>query len=232
MIMRITRVYTRTGDKGTTGLADGSRVPKTSPRLECYGTIDELNALLGVCRMEAAAELRGETGASGSTPSPRETILRTLDSWLEAIQNDLFNLGADFATPIGGRWKNMLLVDERDVTALEKMIDHCQDALPPLREFVLPGGSKLNAYLHLARTVCRRAERHGVHLQEVEEVNPQGLPYLNRLSDLLFVLSRWILPLISEEGKGETEGGAGPAPREVTWSKEKGVRALSLPPSN
>lgn len=198
---RITRVYTRTGDKGTTGLADGSRVAKTSPRLESYGTVDELNAILGLCR----ARLAG---------LPAERASRA-DSWLEAIQNDLFNIGADFATPISGRWANMQLVAEADVTALERMIDLMQEELPPLREFVLPGGSEVNAALHLARTVCRRAERMSVHLGQNEELNPHGVPYLNRLSDFLFVLSRWVLVGM---GAGET-----------TWSKEKGVRALSLP---
>jgi len=198
--MRITRVYTRTGDKGTTGLADGSRVPKTSPRLESYGTIDELNAVLGLCR----------THASDAKPERAAW----LDKVLEAIQNDLFNLGGDFATPLQGRWQGMLLVNEADVTALESLIDACQEELAPLKEFVLPGGSALNASLHLARTVCRRAERQSVTLQTQEEVNPQGIPYLNRLSDLLFVLSRWVLV--------GTEVG------EVTWSKQKGVRSLEL----
>ena len=207
--MRITRVYTRTGDKGTTGLADGSRVAKTSPRLESYGTVDELNAVLGLCRTQAAPF---------ATAAPDRA--HALDSWLEAIQNDLFNLGADLATPLSGRWQNMLLVDEKDVTALERIIDACQAALPPLREFVLPGGSSLNAHLHLARTVCRRGERQTVHLQQDEEINPHAVPYLNRLSDLLFVLSRWVLAL------------PGIAPHEVTWSKDKGVRALALPESS
>ncbi|MCA2959289.1 MAG: cob(I)yrinic acid a,c-diamide adenosyltransferase [Silvanigrellales bacterium] len=201
--MRITRVYTRTGDKGTTGLADGSRVPKTSLRLESYGTIDELNAVLGMCRTQVC------------TLSPERAT--KLDSVLEAIQNDLFNLGADFATPLGGRWQGMLLVAEADVTALENVIDECQEELAPLKEFVLPGGTPLNATLHLARTVCRRAERASVALQETEDVNAQGVPYLNRLSDLLFVLSRWVL--------------CGLNVPEVTWSKEKGIRSVRPLPS-
>lgn len=201
--MRITRVYTRTGDKGTTGLADGSRVPKTSLRLESYGTIDELNAVLGICR----------TQLSGLAPERASK----LDLLLESIQNDLFNLGADFATPMGGRWQGMLLVGEADIKALENEIDACQEELAPLKEFVLPGGSALNATLHLARTICRRAERASVALQNDEEVNPYGVPYLNRLSDLLFVLSRWVL--------------VGLNIAEVTWSKEKGVRSLRPPTS-
>ena len=201
--MRITKVYTRTGDKGTTGLADGSRVPKTSQRLASYGTVDELNAILGICRETAKVEKNAISEEKRSR----------VDFWLEAIQNDLFNLGADFATPINGRWKGMLLVGEIDVTCLEKIIDHCQENLAPLREFVLPGGSMLNAQLHLARTVCRRAERESVLLSLDEDINPFGIPYLNRLSDLLFVLSRWVL----------TESDS----KETTWNKEKGVRALS-----
>jgi cob(I)alamin adenosyltransferase len=196
--MRITRVYTRTGDKGTTGLADGSRVPKTSPRLESYGTIDELNAILGLCR----------THLGGLEPARAQR----LDGLLEAIQNDLFNLGADLATPLGGRWQGMLLVGGDDVSALEKHIDACQEELAPLQEFVLPGGSALNGYLHLARTVCRRAERRSVQLQDVEDINPYGVPYLNRLSDLLFVLSRWVL--------------VGTGVPEVTWSKTRGVKHM------
>jgi cob(I)alamin adenosyltransferase len=196
--MRITKVYTKTGDKGTTGLSDGSRVPKTSLRLSSYGTIDELNAILGMCREQL------------KEASPRQ--IKRLDPWFEALQNDLFNLGADFATPMGGRWNGMLLIGEEDVHALEKMIDLCQEELSPLREFVLPGGTQLNALLHLARTVCRRAERESAALQAEEEINPQGLPYLNRLSDLFFVLSRWVL----------LDGQIA----EVTWSKAKGVKSL------
>jgi cob(I)alamin adenosyltransferase len=196
--MRITKVYTRTGDNGTTGLADGSRIPKTSLRLESYGTIDELNSILGLCRTHA-----NQISAQRS---------QWLDSTLEAVQNDLFNLGADFATPMEGRWTGMLLVNADDVSALEKLIDSCQEELAPLKEFVLPGGTTLNAFLHLARTVCRRAERHSVSLQEKEKVNPHGVPYLNRLSDFLFVVSRWVL--------------VGTPAQEVMWSKQKGVRSL------
>jgi cob(I)alamin adenosyltransferase len=202
--MRITKVYTRTGDKGTTGLADGSRIPKSSLRLASYGTVDELNAILGICREIAL----------GDTVMAKSDRFSKFDAWLEAVQNDLFNLGADFATPLSGRWNGMLLINETDVTALENIIDECQESLPPLKEFVLPGGSLLNAQLHLARTVCRRAERESVHLSFDEEINPQGIPYLNRLSDLLFVLSRWVV--------------LGAERPEVTWSKLKGVKSLSV----
>lgn len=200
--VRITKVYTRTGDKGTTGLADGTRVPKNALRLESYGTLDELNAVVGVCRQHLSL-------------LPAETCSK-MDVWLEAVQNDLFNLGADLATPIGARWKQMVVVDAQDVTQLERVIDFCQEQLPPLREFVLPGGTLLNSYLHLARTVCRRAERLTVSLQLAEDINPFALPYINRLSDLLFVLSRWVQ--------------AQALAPEVTWDKNKGIRAIEVAP--
>ena len=196
--MRITSVYTRTGDKGTTGLADGTRVPKDSLRLETYGTVDELNSVVGLCRQFL-------------TDLPPQKAEK-LDLWCEALQNDLFNLGADLATPIAGRWPQMVVLNETDVKQLEKIIDYCQEELSPLREFVLPGGTRINSFLHLARTVCRRGERLAVTLQGTEEINPSAVPYLNRLSDLFFVLSRWVQV---HSGKAE-----------VTWAKEKGVRAL------
>jgi len=201
--VRITRVYTKTGDKGTTSLADGSRVSKADLRLETYGTIDELNSVVGLCRstLEGSEGLRAESRTS-------------LDTWLECIQNDLFNLGGDLATPIASRWENMIVVGEAEISRLEQMIDEMQIALPPLREFVLPGGTRLNAELHLARTVCRRAERFAVQLQEHAEINAQAVPFLNRLSDFFFVASRWVQ---HEVGKPE-----------VTWKKAGGLRDLKL----
>ena len=198
--MRITSVYTRTGDKGTTGLADGTRVAKDSLRLETYGTVDELNSVLGICR-QFLGDLPADQAAK-------------LDLWCEALQNDLFNLGGDLATPVAGRWPQMVVLGETDVKQLEKIIDHCQEQLSPLREFVLPGGTRINSFLHLARTVCRRAERLAVTLQGTEEINPFAVPYLNRLSDLFFVLSRWVQVHTQKP--------------EVTWTKEKGVRALTF----
>ena len=199
--MRITKVYTKTGDKGSTGLADGSRVSKTSQRLNSYGTVDELNTILGLCRCYVNLV----------TSLPQAVML---DNWLEAIQNDLFNLGADLATPKSGRWEGMLLVTPEDVVQLEKIIDLCQESLPPLREFILPGGNPLTSYLHVARTICRRAERETVLLAAEAELNQNAVPYLNRLSDLFFVLSRWT--------------GLNSGAKEVTWGKEKGVRKLVL----
>lgn len=197
--MRITRVYTKTGDKGTTSLADGSRVSKADLRLETYGTVDELNALVGLCRssLERSEELKPAAAAAA-------------DRWLEAVQNDLFNLGGDLATPVASRWENMIVVGEVEITKLEQMIDELQTALPPLREFVLPGGTRINAELHLCRTVCRRAERIAVQLQEHAEINPQAVPFLNRLSDFFFVASRWV-----QHHAGKPE---------VTWKKTGGLR--------
>ncbi len=195
---RIVKVYTKTGDKGTTGLADGSRVSKNHIRIESYGNIDELNSIIGICR-----QLLNYLSADD---------IKIFDAWLLAIQNDLFNVGSDLATPIACRWENMILVGQEEVSVLEKIIDFCQENLAPLREFVLPGGTLLNAHLHLARTVCRRAERGIVTLSREEQINDFLIPYVNRLSDLLFVLSRWV------QYKSHKP--------EVLWDKKGGVKNL------
>ena len=200
--MRITKVYTKTGDKGTTGLADGTRISKNNIRIESYGNIDELNSVLGICLQ-----------ISKQNPFHESELL---DSWLFALQNDLFNIGSDLATPIASRWKNIVIVAQEEVNILEKIIDHCQEALEPLKEFVLPGGTLLNSYLHLARTVCRRSERAIVTLAQQEEINPFVVPYINRLSDLLFVLSRWV------QNKSQMP--------ELTWKKDGGLKSLAQNP--
>jgi cob(I)alamin adenosyltransferase len=204
--MRITKVYTRVGDKGTTSLADGSAVSKDDLRLETYGTVDELNAVVGLCRSSLQ-----------QTFDIEEPQRQLMDEWLERVQNDLFNLGGDLATPLASRWDSMVVVGDREILNLEQMIDHLQLVLPPLREFVLPGGTRLNAELHLARTVCRRAERIAVQLQVQAEINPKAVPFLNRLSDFFFVASRWVQHLMGR--------------KEVTWSKPGGLRELTLPSS-
>jgi cob(I)alamin adenosyltransferase len=166
------KIYTKRGDGGETQLLDGSRVTKDDLRVEAYGNVDELNALLGLVDAEAPG---GE--ASGL---------------LEAIQRDLFALGAQLADPsarIGGK-RSKASFDARRVEGLEREIDAREAALPPLRTFILPGGSRAGALIHVARTVCRRAERSAVALNGVEPVDPAILAYLNRLSDLLFVLAR------------------------------------------
>jgi cob(I)alamin adenosyltransferase len=169
----LNKIYTRTGDAGETALGDGTRVPKHAPRVSAYGTVDELNAVLGLARLQAVAE----TGAA-----------------LARIQNDLFDLGADLATPGFGTdaeaARPRLRMIAPQVDRLEAEIDAMNGALAPLRSFVLPGGSALAAALHLARTVCRRAERETVALAGTEPVNPAAVRYLNRLSDWLFVAAR------------------------------------------
>ena len=168
-MVRLNRIYTRTGDDGTTGLADGSRRSKSDLRLESYGTVDELNSTVGLA----------VRAASGVHPE--------ISRLLESIQHDLFDLGADLATP---GTEEGLRITAGQVSALEKSIDHINADLPALESFVLPGGNEPACWLHLARTVCRRAERLAVALAGTEELNPEVIKYLNRLSDLLFVLSR------------------------------------------
>jgi cob(I)alamin adenosyltransferase len=164
--VRLTRIYTRAGDAGETSLGDGSRVPKTDPRVSAYGAVDELNSQLGIV---LAGELSDDL---------REPLAR--------IQNELFDLGADLSVPYVES-DGKLRVEQAQVDALEALCDRFNDALAPLKSFVLPGGTEAAARLHLARTVCRRAE---VEALRVEPVNPLALTYLNRLSDLLFILAR------------------------------------------
>jgi cob(I)alamin adenosyltransferase len=180
MAIRITRVYTRTGDKGETGLVGGKRVTKDSPRIEAYGTIDELNSIVGLARVFNEEKLsEGEAH-------------RFLDSILRQIEDELFDLGSELATPPDFFKEGMYRVGEREVKKLEQVMDECQKQLEPLKSFVLPGGGRIGAYLHQCRTVCRRAEREILRLSRVEELNQWSLKYVNRLSDLFFVLSRWI----------------------------------------
>jgi cob(I)alamin adenosyltransferase len=178
--IRITRVYTRRGDRGDTDLVGGTRVPKDSLRIDAYGTIDELNAAIGVARALNAAEIR------------RAPACRELDAILRRLQNELFDLGSELATPAAAWQAGMFRVGAAEVKALETVMDRCQRDLAPLKSFVLPGGGRLSAALHVARTVCRRAERDVLRLMRREDVGEWPLAYLNRLSDLIFVLSRWI----------------------------------------
>lgn len=177
--MRITKVYTRTGDAGRTRLAGGQQVWKDSLRVEAYGTVDELNASVGLVRAMNDESI-------GATDSSRQ-----LEEDLRWIQNKLFDLGSILATAPGQSFKNMPTIAAPDVVRLERMIDRCQKDLAPLKEFILPGGGKVSATLHQARTICRRAERIGVRLAKEEAVDPQMNKFLNRLSDALFVLARW-----------------------------------------
>jgi cob(I)alamin adenosyltransferase len=186
MAIRITRVYTRTGDAGETALVGGRRVPKDSPRIEAYGTVDELNAILGLARVFNAERL-----SEGDGP-------RWLDEVLRRLQNELFDLGSELATPEDAVYEGMHRVGEDEVKRLEELIDRCQEELQPLKSFVLPGGGHVGAFLHQARTVCRRAERQLLRLSRAEPLAPSPLRYLNRLSDLLFVLSRWVARRLGE----------------------------------
>jgi cob(I)alamin adenosyltransferase len=170
----LSRIYTRSGDQGQTGLGDGTRVAKDHPRVAAYGEVDELNAVLGLIVAEAS-----------DLPSSQRELLR-------GIQNDLFDVGADLCLPAADAEApgKVLRVRPEQATRLEQEIDQLNARLQPLSSFVLPGGSRVSAWCHLARTVCRRAERSIVTLARTEPINPQVIVYLNRLSDLLFVLAR------------------------------------------
>jgi cob(I)alamin adenosyltransferase len=186
MAIRITRVYTRTGDRGETRLVGGKKVPKDAPRIQAYGTIDELNSIMGLARV-FNDEVKDRLAAS-----------HRLDEILRRLQNELFDLGSELATPPESFYEGMYRVGEAEVKALERLIDECQKDLQPLNSFILPGGGKVGAFLHQARTVCRRAEREVLRLSREEEAGQWPLKYINRLSDLLFVLSRWVSKHLGE----------------------------------
>ena len=175
--MRITRVYTRQGDEGRTQLVSGERVWKDSARVEAYGEVDELNSLIGFARSFISYE--------------------EVDRILREVQNDLFKVGADLATPMD--FDRAIRVSEEMVSRLERWIDEINGNLEPLKDFILPSGSKGGSLLHYARTVCRRAERKVITLMKAEEINKQAMVYLNRLSDLLFVLARYVNKLDGQE---------------------------------
>ncbi len=165
------KIYTKTGDSGETSLFSGGRVPKKHLRVEAYGTVDELNSVIGAARAH----------------QPR---LQT-DAWLERIQNQLFHLGADLSTPLDAKADWVVRVDPSSIAWMEETIDKMTADLPELKNFILPGGSLLAAQIHVARTICRRAERLAVALRDEEAIGANVIPYLNRLSDFLFTLARW-----------------------------------------
>lgn len=177
-MVKLNKIYTKTGDDGTTGLASGGRVRKDDLRVEAYGTVDESNAAIGLCVIQAQAGAGHEAAAIGAV--------------LKAIQNDLFDLGADLATPVEAGETGKLRVTAAQTARLEETIDRFNEKLRPLNSFVLPGGTPLAAALHVARTTVRRAERIAVALwaERTAEVSEESVRYLNRLSDLLFVLGR------------------------------------------
>ena len=171
---RLSKIYTKTGDDGTTGLGDGTRVAKDSARVTAYGTVDELNSAIGVV-------------LAGDVPDRIREVLTQ-------AQHDLFDLGGELCIP------GMAMIEDADITSLEEVLDAFNDTLPALKDFILPGGGMAAACCHVARTVCRRAEREVVTLSRQESVRPEAIRYLNRLSDLLFVLAR---VLARASGHGE-----------------------------
>lgn len=179
------KIYTKTGDKGETSLYGGTRVSKAAARVESYGTLDELNAFIGLAKAEIS----------------NEKVL----SQLQKIQFDLFTVGSEAATPTdkmflaNGKSRLDLLISEEEITELELWMDDLDAELEPLRFFILPSGGKAAATVHVCRTVCRRAERSMVFLRETEEVRPELIKYLNRLSDYLFVLARYISKISGEK---------------------------------
>lgn len=194
-MVRLNRIYTRGGDKGTTALVGGRRVEKDALRLETYGTIDEVNAAVGLART-FLEQRRADQPA----------VVARLDAELRRIQNLLFDLGSDLATPIDQRFEGQPLIEPAEVGRLEQLIDELNAELEPLESFVLPGGGPVNGFLHQARTVCRRAERAIYRLSKQEPIGEPVLPFVNRLSDTFFVLSRWVAKKLGE--------------REYLWRKE------------
>ena len=178
-MVKLNKIYTRTGDDGSTGLADGSRVLKHSLRPQAYGTVDELNASLGLVFL--CLDNKKD-----------ENVFNDIKVLVRGIQNDLFDLGADLSTPISKAKQSYkpLRITENQIKKIEEKIDEYNDELKPLNSFILPGGSEAASLIHLSRTIARRAERDVSLLSSEEEINKNSLVYLNRLSDLLFVLSR------------------------------------------
>jgi cob(I)alamin adenosyltransferase len=178
-MVRLTKIYTKTGDSGETGMGDGGRISKASPRVIAIGAVDETNAAIGIARLDAEGDR---------------------DAMLARIQNDLFDLGADLSVPEDGRKaEGRLRIVEAQVERLEREIDAMNESLAPLTSFILPGGTALAAHLHLARTIARRAEVAMVTLAGQEQINPPALRYINRLSDHLFVLAR----AANQDGMGD-----------------------------
>lgn len=175
-MVTLNKIYTRTGDDGSTGLVGGARVKKTSSKVSAYGDVDELNSQLGVCLSWVNDVTRG-----------------LISDKVVTIQNELFDIGAELATPADAHWDGMLKANQQHVERLEHWIDELNEPLTPLKSFILPGGSPLAAQLHVARTVCRRAERSILSLHEEEPVSASIKEYMNRLSDLLFVMARAVL---------------------------------------
>ena len=183
--IRINKIYTRTGDSGRTRLVGGEERFKDDIRVEAYGTVDELNAEIGLCK-----ELIKET---------REKKFGSLIETFNLVQNELYNLGTQLATADGGKAYNMPKLSDDAILCLESEIDTANESLIELTSFILPGGSVINAQFHVARNVCRRAERRTITLSKNENIKPENICYLNRLSDVLFVWSRWVSHILGDE---------------------------------
>ena len=199
-MVKITKVYTRTGDSGKTGLVGGKRLPKDHPRIEAFGSVDELNSVIGIALSYLAQK---------EVSKRREKM----ESILEAIQQKLFDTGSELATLPGDEYEGQINIKAEDSEWLEEIIDAMNEELQPLKSFILPGGTSLNAFLHQARTVCRRAERDIIKLNQIDLVNPEIIKYINRLSDYLFVAGRWVT-----ETLGETETLWKPGKSKPDWN--------------
>ncbi|HEY2526244.1 MAG TPA: cob(I)yrinic acid a,c-diamide adenosyltransferase [Candidatus Binataceae bacterium] len=227
MAIRLTRIYTRSGDRGLTALVGGARVAKEGARLEAYGTIDELNAIVGIVRTYL--------------PSYKRRFGKDYGWYSESlrrIQNELFDVGSELATPPPAEYAGMHKIGAAETKKLEEEMDRMQAELKPLNSFTLPGGGVLNAFLHQARTVCRRAERVCWSLRRVEPINDRLLAYVNRLSDHLFVQSRWAAKRLKEpeflwdRGLRVEPRAALAAKREATAAAGNGGKAGGRPGKN
>jgi len=185
-MVKITKVYTRTGDSGETGLVGGKRLPKDHPRIEAFGSVDELNSVLGLV-------------LSFLVQKDASDRRKKLELIFEAIQQKIFDMGSELATLPGDEYNGQITIQAEDTEWLEEIIDAMNEELQPLKSFILPGGTSLNASLHHARTVCRRAERDIIKLKQIDLVSPEILKYINRLSDLLFVVGRWVTETLGEK---------------------------------
>lgn len=201
------KIYTKTGDKGTTRLADGSCVEKFNPRVEAYGTVDELNSYLGLVRAVLDRPIVDASSSPRDPSTVKAEIANNFDPFLEKVQNHLFNLGSLLACADAGIFSRLPAVTEAHVELIEAKIDDLSATLPELRQFILPGGTELASHLHVARTLCRRAERRSAEILIQDQRYDVCLRYLNRLSDFLFVASRW-----ANQAAGL---------QDVTWSKSE-----------
>jgi cob(I)alamin adenosyltransferase len=212
MAIRISKVYTKTGDSGETALVGGQRVRKESLRIESYGTVDELNAAVGLARAFNVAH-------------SKKKIADRIESELQLVQQALFNLGSELACKPEDLFPGMPIVSEADIAHLEACMDEWTPAMPILKTFILPGGGMVHAQMHVCRTVCRRAERVVLRLGREEAVRPDAIRYLNRLSDFFFVLGRWV-GLKNKEAELLWQTGLQPAGSKADLAKARAKKRL------